>query len=44
MFLHLANRYIVVIGDLFTKYIEPIALSSIETNIIAQVCLDNVIF
>ena len=36
----LCNRYIVVIEDLFTIYIEAVALPSIEASIIAQVFLD----
>ena len=40
----LGNRYIVVIGDLFTKLFESVAFSSIEANIIVQVFLDNLIF
>ena len=30
----LGNRYILIIGDLFTKYIETAALHSIETTMI----------
>ena len=45
MLLHLAIYiYIVVIGDLFTKFFESVAFSSIEANTIAQVFLDNLIF
>ena len=37
----LGYRYIVVIGHLFAKCIEVVALPSIEASIIAQVFLDN---
>ena len=37
----LGYRYIVVIGHLFAKYIEFVALPSIEASIIARVFLDN---
>ena len=37
----LGNRYLLIIGDLFTKYIETAALPSIETTIIIQVFLDK---
>ena len=40
----LGNRYILIIGDLFTKYIETAALPSIETAIITQVFLDKIVF
>ena len=40
----LGNRYIVVIGDLFTKFFEFVAFSAIEANIITQVFLDNLMF
>ena len=41
---NLGNRYILIVGDLFTKYIETAALSSIETAIITQVFLDKIVF
>ena len=40
----LENRYILIIGDLFTKYIETAALPLIETAIITQVFLDKIVF
>ena len=40
----LGNRYIVVIGDLFTKFFESVAFSSVEANFIVKVFLDNLIF
>ena len=40
----LENRYILIIGDLFTKHIETAALPLIETAIITQVFLDKIIF
>ena len=40
----LDNRYIIVIEDLITKYLEAVALPSIEANIITQVFWDNAIF
>ena len=40
----LGNRYILIISDLFTKYIETAALYSIETTIITQVFLDKIVF
>ena len=40
----LRNRCIVIIGDLFTKCIETVALSSIEITIITQVFLDKIVF
>ena len=41
---NLGNRYILIIGDLFTMYIETAALPSIETFIITEVFLDKIIF
>ena len=41
---NLRNRYILIIGDVFTKYIETTALPSIETTIITQVFLDKIVF
>ena len=41
---NLGNRYILIIGDLFAKYIETAALPSIETTIITQVFLDKIVF
>ena len=41
---NLGNRYILIIGDLFTKYIETAAFPSIETVIITEVFLDKIIF
>ena len=41
---NLGNQYILIVGDLFTKYIETAALSSIETAIITQVFLDKIMF
>ena len=41
---NLGNRYILIISDLFTKYIETAALPSIETTIITQVFLDKIVF
>ena len=38
------NRYIIVIEDLITKFLEAVALPSIEANIITQVFWDNAIF
>ena len=35
---------ILIVGDLFTKYIETAALSSIEIAIITQVFLDKIVF
>ena len=40
----LGNRYIAVLEDLFTKFIEATALPSIEANIITQVFWHNAIF
>ena len=40
----LENRYIVVLEDLFTKFLEAAALTSIEVNIITQVFWHNAIF
>ena len=40
----LGNRYILIIGDLFKKYIETATLPSIETTIISQVFLDKIVF
>ena len=40
----LDNRCIVVIGNLFTKYIEAVVVPSIEASINAQGFLDNIIF
>ena len=40
----LENQYILIIDDLFTKYIETAALPSIETLIITQVFLDKIVF
>lgn len=40
----LGNRYIAVTGYLFTKFLESVALLSIEANIITQIFLDNAIF
>ena len=42
--MNLGNRYILIMGDLFIKYIETAALSSIETTIITQVFLDKIVF
>ena len=41
---NLGNRYILIAGDLFTKYIKTAALLSIETTIINQVFLDKIVF
>ena len=41
---NLGNRYIIIIGNLFTKYIETAALPSIETAIVTQVFLDKIVF
>ena len=41
---NLGNQYILIVGDLFTKYIETAALSSIETAIITRVFLDKIVF
>ena len=41
---NLRNRYILIIGDLFTKYIETTALLSKETTIITQMFLDKIVF
>ena len=41
---NLGNRYILIKGDLFTKYIETAATPSIETAIITQVFLDKIVF
>ena len=41
---NLGNQYILIIGDLFTNYIENAALPSIETTIITQVFLDKIVF
>ena len=38
------NQYILVIGDLFTKYIGTTVLPLIETTIITQVFLDKIVF
>ena len=40
----LENQYILIIDDLFTKYIETAALPLIETLIITQVFLDKIVF
>ena len=40
----LDSRYIIVIEELFTKFIEAVALPSIEANIITQVFWDNAVF
>ena len=40
----LGNRYILIIGDLFTKYIETAASPSIETTIIPQAFLNKIVF
>ena len=40
----LDNRYIIVIEDLITKFLEAVALPSFEANIITQVFWDNAIF
>ena len=40
---NLGNWYVLIIGDLFTKYIETAALHSIETTIITQVFLDKIV-
>ena len=40
----LDNGYIIVIEDLITKFLEAVALPSIEANIITQVFWDNAIF
>ena len=40
----LGNQYILIIDDLFTKYIETATLASIETLIITQVFLDKIVF
>ena len=41
---NLGNRYVLIIGNLFTKYIETSALTSTETTIITQVFLDKIVF
>ena len=41
---NLRNRYILVVRDLFTRYIETVALLSVETAIITQVFLDKIVF
>ena len=41
---NLGNRYILIIGDLFTKYIETAALLSIETTINTQLFLYKIVF
>ena len=41
---NLGNRYILIIGDLFTKYIETAALLSIETTINTQLFLHKIVF
>ena len=41
---NLGNRYILIVGDLFTKYIKTAALLSIETTIINQAFLDKIVF
>ena len=41
---NLGNRYILNIGDLFTKYIKTADLPSIEITIITQVFLDKIVF
>ena len=41
---NLGNRYILIISNLFTKYIKTAALPSIETTIITQVFLDKIVF
>ena len=38
---NLGNRYILIIDNLFTKYIETAASPSIETTIITQVFLNK---
>ena len=40
----LGNRYILIIGDLFTKYIETAAFPSIETPMVTQAFLDKILF
>ena len=40
---NLGNWYVLIIGDLFTKYIETAALHSIETTIITLVFLDKIV-
>ena len=40
----LGNQYILIIGDLFTKYIGTTAIPLIETTIITQVFLDKIVF
>ena len=42
--MNLGKRYILIVGNLFTKYIETTALPSIETTIITQVFLDKIVF
>ena len=42
--MNLGNRYIVIIGAHFIKYIETAALPSIESTIITQVFLDKIVF
>ena len=41
---NLGNQYILIIGNLFTKYIKTATLPSIETTIITQVLLDKIVF
>ena len=41
---NLGNRYILIISNLFTKYIKTAVLPSIETTIITQVFLDKIVF
>ena len=41
---NLGNRYILIIGDLFTKSIKTADLPSIEITIITQVFLDKIVF
>ena len=40
----LGNRYILIIGDLFTKYIETAAFPSNETPMVTQAFLDKILF
>ena len=41
---NLGNQYILIVGDLFTKYIETAALPSIETAVIIQLLLSKILF
>ena len=38
------NKYIVVIGDLFTKYVEVFPVATTEASVIAQLFMDHVVF